>query len=133
MSKLDLFCNRPAVVALIGFGFDLSSVNYVVNDTDKSKSSDEKSLINSVKKEENGHVKGLLGYGKDRVVFYLTTNFDSVSIFLNKEDGSQLAIFVQESFLFDLKVLRILSSSSFLFLCCNSCNAYSFAIAKFSL
>ncbi|XP_044499300.1 uncharacterized protein LOC123220770 isoform X3 [Mangifera indica] len=104
MSKLDLFCNRPAVVALIGFGFDLSSVNYVVNDTDKSKSSDEKSLINSVKKEENGHVKGLLGYGKDHVVFYLTTNFDSVSIFLNKEDGSQLAIFVQESFLFDLKV-----------------------------
>ncbi|TXG71909.1 hypothetical protein EZV62_000488 [Acer yangbiense] len=31
-------------------------------------------------------------------------NVDSVSVFLNKEDGSQLEMFVQESFLLDLKV-----------------------------
>ncbi|KAJ0034329.1 hypothetical protein Pint_24264 [Pistacia integerrima] len=104
MSKLEFFCNRPTLVALIGFGFDLSAVNYAVNGMDKNKSSDEKSLINNEKKEENGRVKGLLGYGKDRVVFYLTMNVDSVSVFLNKEDGSQLAMFVQESFLLDLKV-----------------------------
>ncbi|KAL4193111.1 hypothetical protein AMTRI_Chr06g197710 [Amborella trichopoda] len=49
-------------------------------------------------------LKGLLGYGKDRVVFYLIMNVDSVLIFLNKEDDSALAMFVQESFRLDLKV-----------------------------
>ncbi|KAK1591812.1 hypothetical protein Q3G72_014066 [Acer saccharum] len=104
MSKLEFFCNRPTLVALIGFGFDCSSVGYVDSDTDQNKCIDNKSLINKEKNEEDGRVKGLLGYGKDRVVFYLTMNVDSVSVFLNKEDGSQLAMFVQESFLLDLKV-----------------------------
>ncbi|XP_059444630.1 uncharacterized protein LOC132176414 [Corylus avellana] len=42
--------------------------------------------------------------GKGRVVFFLGMNVDSVSVYLNKEDGSQLAMFVQESFLLDIKV-----------------------------
>ncbi|KAL5782083.1 hypothetical protein ACOSP7_007112 [Xanthoceras sorbifolium] len=104
MSKLEFFCNRPTLVALIGFGFDLSSVGYVASNTDQNKSLDNKSVINKEKDEKDGRVKGLLGYGKDRVVFYLTMNVDSVSVFLNKEDGSQLAMFVQERFLLDLKV-----------------------------
>ncbi|XP_044485071.1 uncharacterized protein LOC123210663 isoform X2 [Mangifera indica] len=104
MSKLEFFCNRPTLVALIGFGFDLRAVNYVVNQMDMNKSSDESSLTNNEKKEDNGRVKGLLGYGKDRVMFYFTMNVDTVSVFLNKEDGSQLAMFVQESFLLDFKV-----------------------------
>lgn len=104
MSKLEFFCNRPTLVALIGFGLDLSAVNYAISDTDKTRTSD-KSLVNKEKDEEHKRVEGLLGYGKDRVVFYLFMNVDSVSVFLNKEDGSQLAMFVQESFLLDLKVL----------------------------
>ncbi|KAH9684016.1 C2 domain-containing protein [Citrus sinensis] len=103
MSKLEFFCNRPTLVALIRFGLDLSTVNYAISERDETRSSD-KSLVNKEKDEERVRVEGLLGYGKDRVVFYLFMNVDSVSVFLNKEDGSQLAMFVQESFLLDLKV-----------------------------
>ncbi|XP_050374958.1 uncharacterized protein LOC126792594 [Argentina anserina] len=103
MSKLEFFCNRPTLVALIDFGLDLSSV-YSAESTDITEGSDDKSLTNKEKTEEIGRVKGLLGYGKGRVVFYLNMNVDSVTVFLNKEDASLLATFVQESFVLDLKV-----------------------------
>ncbi|KAJ7955294.1 calcium-dependent lipid-binding family protein [Quillaja saponaria] len=104
MSKLEFFCNRPTLVALIGFGLDLSSVNYAVGSTDVMGTSEDKSMMNKEKTEENGRVRGLLGFGKERVVFYLNMNIDNVTVFLNMEDGSQLATLVQESFLLDLKV-----------------------------
>ncbi|GFZ13853.1 calcium-dependent lipid-binding family protein [Actinidia rufa] len=106
MSKLEFFCNRPTLVALIGFGFDISSANSGASDTSLTATSDDQSSAYKDKTEENGHafVKGLLGYGKGRAVFYLNMDVDSVSVFLNKEDGSQLAMFVQESFVLDLKV-----------------------------
>lgn len=103
MSKLEFFCNRPTLVALIGFSLDLSPVN-AASSTDTPTVSEDKSLTNREKNEESRRVKGLLGYGKGRVVFYLNMNVDSVSVFLNKEDGSPLAMLVQESFLLDLKV-----------------------------
>ncbi|KAH0635119.1 hypothetical protein KY284_037905 [Solanum tuberosum] len=105
MSKLEFFCNRPTLVALIDFGFDLSSGNNMVTSKDLLKDPDESSVIKE-KTEELGqtHVKGLLGHGKNRVVFVLNMNVNSVTVFLNKEDGSQLAMFVQESFLLDIKV-----------------------------
>ncbi|XP_073012998.1 uncharacterized protein [Typha latifolia] len=105
MSALEFYCNRPTIVALIDFGLDLSLVNsgdsrgsILVSSTPNASSTE--------KKEENGRalVKGLLGYGKGRVVFNLRMDIDCVCIFLNKEDGSELAMFVQESFLLDLKV-----------------------------
>ena len=49
-------------------------------------------------------VKGLLGTGKSRVVFQLKVNVNSVCIFLNKDDGSQLAMLVQVKFQMDVKV-----------------------------
>ncbi|PON64877.1 Phosphatidylinositol-4, 5-bisphosphate phosphodiesterase gamma [Parasponia andersonii] len=104
MSKLEFFCNRPTLVALIGFGLDLSSVNFGARSSDTETVSEDKSVMNKEKNEETERVKGLLGYGKNRVVFYLNMNVDSVSMYLNKEDGSPLAILVQESFLLDLKV-----------------------------
>ncbi|KAG2726780.1 hypothetical protein I3760_01G128300 [Carya illinoinensis] len=104
MSKLEFFCNRPTLVALIGFGLDLSAGNHMGSNTDMTKASEDESLMNMEKTEYSGHVKGLLGYGKGRVVFFLGMNVDSVSVYLNKEDGSQLAMFVQESFLLDIKV-----------------------------
>ncbi|XP_028051145.1 uncharacterized protein LOC114255802 isoform X2 [Camellia sinensis] len=106
MSKLEFFCNRPTVVALIGFGFNLSSATIGTSDTSVTTISDDQSLVNKDKTEETGHafVKGLLGYGKGRIIFYLNLDVDSVSVFLNKEDGSQLAMFVQESFVLDLKL-----------------------------
>jgi len=115
MSKLEFFCNRPTIVALINFGLDISSGNKVTSSTDTATTSSDKLSV----KDEKGAVRGLLGYGKDRVVFYLNMNVDSVTVFLNKEDGSQLATLVQESFLLDLKVMRNLFvcklESSFLF------------------
>lgn len=107
MSKLEFFCNRPTLVALIGFGCDLSSGNPVQSNVDVDGISDDKSLMNKEKAEDKGLVKGLLGYGKHRVVFYLNMKIDSVTVFLNKEDGSQLAMLVQERFLLDLKVWRL--------------------------
>lgn len=110
MSKLDFFCNRPTLVALIGFGIDLSSANLGEHDTSTTATVDDQSSGYKEKTEENGlaFVKGLLGYGKGRIVFYLNMDVDSVSVFLNKEDGSQLAMFVQESFVLDLKVRTVL-------------------------
>ncbi|TQD96908.1 hypothetical protein C1H46_017513, partial [Malus baccata] len=104
MSKLEFFCNRPTLVALIDFGLDLSSVYDAEGSADMTKVPDDKHFMNKEKTEENGRVKGLLGYGKGRVVFYLSMNVDNVTVFLNKEDGSSFAMFVQESFLLDLKV-----------------------------
>ncbi|CAK9187594.1 unnamed protein product [Ilex paraguariensis] len=106
MSKLEVFCNRPTLVALIGLGIDLSTANSGVSGTNVTKAADGESSVREDKTEEHGHasVRGLLGYGKGRVVFYLDMHVDSVSVFLNKEDGSQLAMFVQESFVLDLKV-----------------------------
>ncbi|XP_020230234.1 uncharacterized protein LOC109811015 [Cajanus cajan] len=103
MSKLEFFCNRPTIVALMSFGFDISSGNKVTSPTDTSATSPEKLLVKE-RTDEKGPVRGLLGFGKERVVYYLNMNVDSVTIFLNKEDGSQLATLVQESFLLDLKV-----------------------------
>lgn len=108
MSKLEFFCNRPTLVALIGFGLDVSAVIGAATSSDAEPVSGDESAIVKDKTEESGRVKGLLGYGKNRVVFYLNMNVDSVSIFLNKEDDSPLAMLVQESFLLDLKVMTIL-------------------------
>lgn len=102
MSALEFFCNRPTLFTLIVFGFDLSQVNSaaVINENNAN------GVVDAERKEDEGCVlvKGLLGYGKGRVVFNLVMDVDSVCVFLNKEDGSQLAMFVQESFILNLKV-----------------------------
>ncbi|CAN1281796.1 Intermembrane lipid transfer protein vps13A [Linum perenne] len=103
MSKLEFFCNRPTLVALIGFGIDLSSVGSVESSEDVTENLDDNSNAKE-KSEDTERVKGLLGYGKNRVVFYLNMNVDNVTIILNKEDGSQLAMLIQESFILDLKI-----------------------------
>lgn len=110
MSKLDFFFHRPTLVALIDVGLDLNFVN-----SEPKNGSEIYSSIpdlshdgsDEVIESESTVIKGLLGYGKRRVLFHLGMNVDSVSIFLNKEDGSHLAMFVQERFLLDLKVKRV--------------------------
>ncbi|KAI4370200.1 hypothetical protein MLD38_018571 [Melastoma candidum] len=101
MSKLEFFCNRPTLVALITFGLDLSSINAAMSAKGPMKSVDDE---DKEKVDDTSRVKGLLGFGKGRVVFNLRMIVDSVSLFLNKEDGSQLAVLVQENFLLDIKV-----------------------------
>ncbi|KAK1391162.1 hypothetical protein POM88_019340 [Heracleum sosnowskyi] len=104
--KLEFYFNRPTLVALIGFGLDPSTANGGPSVTDEEKNLNKESSENKLKIEEYGNtsVKGLLGYGKGRVVFYLNMNVDSVIVYLNSEDGSQIAMFVQERSDLDLKV-----------------------------
>ncbi|KAL9249938.1 Intermembrane lipid transfer protein VPS13-like protein [Drosera capensis] len=106
MSKMEFFCNRPTLVALIGFGLDVSSANYAASAVSATMISDDilAPMKEKIADSGNAYVKGLLGFGKGRVVFKLSMIVDSVTVTLNKEDGSQLAIFVQESFILDLKV-----------------------------
>lgn len=113
MTAMEFYCNRPTVVALIDFGLDVSVVNYgtdtesnaaTTTSTSKTIMTLSSENTKSSEKEEITLIKGLLGHGKGRVVFDLRMDVDQVSVFLNKEDSSQLAMFVQERFLFDLKV-----------------------------
>lgn len=55
-------------------------------------------------KKEDSVVKGLLGKGKERVVFLLVLDMELAEIVLNKEDGSQLATLSQDNFHTDVKV-----------------------------
>jgi vacuolar protein sorting-associated protein 13A/C len=104
MSALEFYCNRPTLVALIEFGVDVSMVNSVPK-SDPDMSAGTHSTIPTGKEHSSRTVvKGLLGYGKRRTIFNMKMDVDRVSMFLNKEDGSQLAMFVQEKFLFDIKV-----------------------------
>lgn len=106
MSKLEFFCNRPTLVALIGLGFDLSMAKSGSSLTDETNAPNPGDSEDKGETDENGRafVKGLLGYGKGRAVFYLNMDVNSVCVYLNKEDGSQLAMLIQESFRLDLKV-----------------------------
>lgn len=103
MSKLECFCHRPTIVALISLGIDMGNAS---SGTSTSKEHEDETLVQKDKGDEQlqAKVKGLLGHGKVRVVFSLNMNVDSVTVFLNKEDGSQLAMLVQENFVLDLKV-----------------------------
>ncbi|KAI3677366.1 hypothetical protein L1987_86992 [Smallanthus sonchifolius] len=102
MSKLDFFCHRPTIVALVSLGIDLGNAS---SSSVSSIKEDNAALGQKDKSKEHGEakVKGLLGHGKVRVVFSLNMSVDSVTVFFNKEDGSQLAMLVQESFVLDLK------------------------------
>ena len=106
MSKLEFFCNRPTIVSLIQFGLDMSSVNLKGSSVVATMSSEDLQTKRRPKNHDDGDVfvKGLLGYGKGRVVFKLSMNVDSVTVFLNQEDGTQFAMFIQESFVLDLRV-----------------------------
>eukprot|EP00250_Pteridium_aquilinum_P021886 c25256_g1_i1 orf=924-13886(-) len=101
MATLEFFCNRPTVVALIEFGTEISGI------VDQQSEPTGNSAVLSKSTEvstENIVVKGLLGQGKSRTVFQLKMSMDSVRIFLNMEDGKQLAMLDQERFHMDLKV-----------------------------
>ncbi|XP_078433928.1 calcium-dependent lipid-binding family protein isoform X2 [Wolffia australiana] len=106
MSKLDFFCNRPTLLALIEFGVDMSYVNLVGATGPETNISEASSSNKKGSMGENGYhvIKGLLGHGKGRVVFDLSMDVGSVCIYLNNEDGSKLAMFAQECFLLNIKV-----------------------------
>lgn len=110
MATLDFFCNRPTVVAIIDFGSELSEVMDMDSAAPKNRdglppvSTGEVLAVETVETSERHIVKGLLGRGKSRVVFRLSMDMESARIYLNKEDGSQLAVLAQEKFVMHLNV-----------------------------
>ncbi|KAJ7520826.1 hypothetical protein O6H91_19G024000 [Diphasiastrum complanatum] len=107
MATLDFFCNRPTVVALINFGTDISRIMEAQDALDppvKSQSAEVTSPDEGSDSSERSIVKGLLGKGKSRIVFRLRMALKSARIYLNQEDGSQLAMLAQDKFHMDLKV-----------------------------
>jgi vacuolar protein sorting-associated protein 13A/C len=101
MATLEFFCNRPTVVALIKFGIDVSE-SYPGETLNAAQSGEDNATQRSPVPRDI--VKGLLGEGKSRVVFRLKLDMESARIFVNMEDGSQIAMLAQEKFRMDLKV-----------------------------
>ncbi|KAI5061209.1 hypothetical protein GOP47_0023714 [Adiantum capillus-veneris] len=101
MATLEFFCNRPSVVALIDFGTEISAIGDQQSESARAAVVSPESVEAST---ENTVVKGLLGQGKSRTVFHLTMGMDSVRIYLNLENGKQLAMLDQERFHMDLRV-----------------------------
>lgn len=104
MATLDFFCNRPTVVALIEFGSQISDSpgNATPTPAKVVEESDTSGSVEAVVPRDV--VKGLLGRGKSRVVFRLKLVMESARISVNKEDGTQLGMLVQDEFRFELKV-----------------------------
>lgn len=65
---------------------------------------DDQGNANIAPKKKDSVVKGLLGKGKERVVFLLVLDMELAEIVLNKEDGSQLATLSQNNLHTDMKV-----------------------------
>ena len=97
MSTLD-FCNRPAVVALIEFGSQMS--NSREKPTVQAKNVDGGSNGRTEASPACEVVKGLLGRGKSRVACRLKLAMESARISVNKEDGSKLGVLIQDTFRF---------------------------------
>lgn len=74
----------------------MSFFNCEVSGKDVIEVFDDIEVIRRQKKYDDGDVfvKGLLGYGKGRVVFKLSMDVDSVIVFLNQEDGFQFVMFI---------------------------------------
>lgn len=113
LATLSFFCYRPTILALMDF---LNAVN--LND-DSAHDQKDNSLNDDVDSEtvriglisspnsgtvNEPVVKGLLGKGKSRVIFYLSLNMYQAQVFLLMEDGKQLATMLQNNLLADIKV-----------------------------
>lgn len=106
MATLEFFCNRRTVIALISFGTEISEI-VEKQQYSGSPTNHETDVVSPESLDSSADrviVKGLLGQGKSRTVFQLKMKMDSVRIFLNKEDGSQLAMLDQDRFQMDLNV-----------------------------
>ncbi|BBN04917.1 vacuolar protein sorting-associated protein 13A/C [Marchantia polymorpha subsp. ruderalis] len=119
LATLSFFANRPTLLALLDL---VTAINADVEpkDPNPAPSSTESDAIVStinprgIDEEENeiqtpfgrhdSVVKGLLGRGKSRMVFLVVLYMDRAQIFLNLEDGSQLAVLAQEDLHTEIKI-----------------------------
>ncbi|KAA8522113.1 hypothetical protein F0562_012573 [Nyssa sinensis] len=114
LSTLSFFCRRPTILAIMEF---VNAIN--VEDESCESFSDNSSAammqhdisredmvdnLQSTAVEETMVVKGLLGKGKSRIVFYLTLNMAHAQILLMNENETKLATLSQDNLLADIKV-----------------------------
>lgn len=116
LATLSFYFNRPTILALLNF------VN-AINIEDMEKDIDEKQTdtLTTIIKQETGEkntkeesnaiinrkdsiVKGLLGKGKDRVIFSLVLSMARAQFVLNNENETQLATLYQDNLHADIKV-----------------------------
>ncbi|XP_057872719.2 uncharacterized protein LOC131078906 isoform X2 [Cryptomeria japonica] len=116
LATLSFFCNRPTILAILNF---MNAIN--IEEMKEKTSEKEVDAIATIMKQEPSEkdvkeepiatldqeepvVKGLLGRGKDRIVFSLVLSMQQAQIVLNNENGTQLAILSQDNLHTDIKV-----------------------------
>ena len=118
LATLSFYFNRPTILALLNF------VN-AINIEDMEKDIDEKQIdtLTTIIKQETGEknskeesnaiinrkdsiVKGLLGKGKDRVIFSLVLSMAWAQFVLNNENETHLANLYQDNLHADIKVYQ---------------------------
>ncbi|XP_028077973.1 LOW QUALITY PROTEIN: uncharacterized protein LOC114279888 [Camellia sinensis] len=113
LATLSFFCRRPTILAIMEF---VNAIN--IQDESCESCSDNSSAVivqHDISSEEmvdncqstaveEPMVKGLLGKGKSRIVFYLTLKMARAEILLMNENGSKLATLSQDNLLTDIKV-----------------------------
>lgn len=117
LATLSFFCRRPMIVAIMEFVDAITVEDDTCESFSNSSSaatarleiSTEEGVHNQLATNDEPTVKGLLGKGKSRVMFFLALNMAHAQILLMKEDGTRLATLSQDNFLTDIKVWNPLS------------------------
>lgn len=133
LSTLSFYCNRPTLIALMdlgtaitadveeqpppeestqpaagpGGGYSTDLVSTI--DTSVIEDVNEDGIPKVPYERKDSVVKGLLGQGKDRVMFLLVVDMDLAQIVLNSDDGSQLATLSQENLHTEVKVRHVVT------------------------
>ncbi|XP_047340404.1 uncharacterized protein LOC124943990 [Impatiens glandulifera] len=97
LSTLTFFCRRPTILAILKF---VDAIN-IKNDASRE---DVLHTQQAPVALEEPAIKGLLGKGKSRIMFYLILNMTRAQIVLMNEDDSKLATISQDNLLTDIKV-----------------------------
>lgn len=118
LTTLSFSCTRPTLLAILEV---VSAVTAEIGTDEQASAqvestSDADDLVTTINpsvlddkgdakmNRRDSIVKGLLGRGKDRVVFLLVLHMAHAQIVLNMEDGSQLATLSQEELHTEVKV-----------------------------
>lgn len=120
LATLSFFCRRPTILAILEFvnainvqdgsceSFSDNSSGPIPQHDLSGEQGVDNSLSTSAVDEQI--VKGLLGMGKSRIIFYLTLNMARAEILLMYENECKLATLSQDNLLTDIKVCLLVFS-----------------------
>lgn len=114
LATLSFFCRRPTVLAIMEFvdainAKDEACESFSDNSPIVQRGVLEEEMDDNQLMVEEPVVKGLLGKGKSRIIFYLTLNMARAQILLMNENETKLASLSQDNLLTDIKVLLAFS------------------------